>query len=70
VKTGGGNAEVACWFLAVQGLDGTRNRLFDDKEGIIEAILGVAMREWWDDEKVVEVVKEMGIDLFPLGEAE
>jgi hypothetical protein len=47
-----------------------QNGLFDDKEGIIEAILGVVMCKWRDDEKVVEVVKETGIDLFPLGEVE
>jgi hypothetical protein len=60
VKTSGSNTEVACWFPAVQGLDGTRNGLFDDKEGIMDAILGVTMCEWRDDKKIVEVVKKGG----------
>jgi hypothetical protein len=53
VKTGGGNAEVACWFPAVQGLEGTWKGLLDDKDGIIEAISGDAMCEWRDGKKYV-----------------
>jgi hypothetical protein len=47
--------------------------LFDDKDGKIEAILDVAMRVWRVVKKVVahgaKIVKEWGIDLFPLGES-
>jgi hypothetical protein len=52
-ETSSSNTEVACRFPLVQGFNSTQNRLFDDKDRKIEAILDVMMYKWRVGKKVV-----------------